>query len=450
MESNYPRESSESGASNALASPYGNRPLTIIEHLTISAFWFATNFHWGALLLILLPGDMKILAGAQKAQMLGLVTGLGAIPALIVPLISGAMSDRCRNPQGRRKPFIATGVVVNVIGLAMMAVSVSMLKSLPMYFLSYAIVQIGSNIASGAYMGVIPDVVPKSEHGKASGFMALMSQLGTLFGAIGVGMLIPSSASLIRYGLIGFILLVVGAMSYFGIKENQLQKVEPFNLGEYIRSLWISPKDHPNFAWVWFTRFLVMMGFYSIMPYVNYYLVDVVGIAQDKVESTAPILLGLILIVSSITGIYGGLISDKIGRKRVVYLSNALITIVAPMFILCHNLMSALLVGALFGLGYGAYISVDYALGTDVLPSQEDSGKDMAVWHIAMTLPQSIAAPIAGYLIAKPGFTEVPSPIPGEKPIYHYLTLGYGYIFVLCAICFALGAYLLKNVKGIR
>jgi MFS family permease len=449
MESNYPRESSESGASGVVTSPYGNRPLTLIEHLTISMFWFATNFHWGALLLILLPGDMKTLAGEHKAQMLGYVTGFGAIPALIVPLISGAMSDRCQRKEGRRKPFIATGVILNVIGLAMMASSVAVLKSLPIYFVSYAVVQIGSNIASGAYMGVIPDVVPKSEHGKASGFMALMSQIGTLFGAIGVGMLIPSSAVLLRYGLIGAILLV-GAMSYFGIKENQLKKVDPFYLGEYIRSLWISPKDHPNFAWVWFTRFLVMMGFYSIMPFVNYYLVDVVGIAQDKVDSTAPILLGLILVVSSITGIYGGLISDRIGRKRVVYLSNALITVVAPMFILCHNLISALLVGALFGLGYGAYISVDYALGTDVLPSKEDAGKDMAVWHIAMTLPQSIAAPIAGYLIAKPGFTTVPNPIPGEAPIYHYLIMGYGYIFVLCAICFALGAYLLKNVKGIR
>ena len=192
-----------------------------------------------------------------------------------------------------------------------------------------------------------------------------------------------------------------------------------------------------------------MTGFYAVMPFVNYYLVDVVGVAQDKVEGTAPILLGLILIVSSITGIYGGVVSDRIGRKRVVYLSNALITIVAPMFILCHNMPMALGVGALFGLGYGAYISVDYALGTDVLPSHEHAGKDMAVWHIAMTLPQSVAAPLAGFLIAAPGYKQLPNPVVGEDPIMHYLPLGYSFIFVLCAVCFALGAYLLRNVKGI-
>jgi MFS family permease len=433
-----------------ISSPYGNRPLTLREHIIISGFWFATNFHWGALLLILLPGDMKVLAGHNKAQMLGLVTGFGAIPALIVPLISGAMSDRCMRPEGRRKPYIAVGTMLNVIGLAMMAFSVVSLKSLIAYFCSYAVVQIGNNIASGAYMGVIPDVVPKDEHGKASGFMALMSQLGTLLGAIGVGLLIPSSMVMVRYSLIGLIMVIFGFLSYRGIKENQLVKAEPFHLREYIKSLWINPKEHPNFAWVWITRFLVMTGFYAIMPFVNYYLVDVVGIAQDHVDKTAPMLLALILIVSSFTGVYGGVISDRIGRKRVVYVSNAIIAVVAPAFILCHNFSQALLVGALFGFGYGAYISVDYALGTDVLPHKSEAGKDMAVWHIAMTLPQSIAAPIAGFLIAQPGFRETPNPVVGEPAIVHYSTLGYGYIFVLCSICFILGAYLLRNVKGIN
>ena len=123
MESNTPQ-----GSAAELASPYGNRPLRFYEHLTISGFWFGTNFLWGALLLILLPADMRALAGAHKAQILGLVLSLGAIPAIVVPLISGAMSDRCRRPEGRRKPYIATGVMLNVIGLGLMAFSVVSLK----------------------------------------------------------------------------------------------------------------------------------------------------------------------------------------------------------------------------------------------------------------------------------------------------------------------------------
>ena len=42
--------------------------------------------------------------------------------------------------------------------------------------------------------------------------------------------------------------------------------------------------------------------------------------------------------------------------------------------------------GIVFGLGYGAYISVDWALATDVLPSMDDYARDMGVWHVALTL----------------------------------------------------------------
>jgi MFS family permease len=134
----------------------------------------------------------------------------------------------------------------------------------------------------------------------------------------------------------------------------------------------------------------------------------------------------------------------------VVYIANTLIAIVAPAFVLCHNMPMALLVGALFGLGYGAYISVDYALGTDVLPSETDSGKDMAVWHIAMTLPQSLVAYPAGKLIAAAGSKMLPSAEPGAEPVVHYEVAGYAMVFILCSLCFALGAYLLRNVKGVK
>jgi MFS family permease len=402
------------------------------------------------MILILLPGDIGRLAGPEKANVLGKV-GYLAIIAIVVPLISGALSDRCKRKEGRRKPYIAVGVVLNIIGLMLMAYSVVSLKSWVAYLASYGVVQFGNNIASGAYMGIIPDVVRKDEHGKASGFMALMSQFGTLIGIIIIGIVLKSDQTFLRYGTIGFLLAISGAMSYFGIKENQLKvDLEPFKVGQYIKSLWIDPRKYPNFAWVWITRFLVMLGFYSIVPYINFYLMDVVQIPSTNVEAKASILFALILIVSSLTGIYGGLLSDKIGRKGVVYVANAVMAVIAPAFIICHNFYAALIVGAIFGLGYGAYLSVDYALGTDVLPHKEEAGKDMAIWHVAMTLPQSIGQPLASRLLTISGYTLEKSHVIGEKDIVHYSTTGYGYIFVFCTVCLALGAYLLRNLKGIK
>src|SRR4051812_15484264 len=101
-------------------SPYEGKKLTPGAHFAISSYWFATNFLWGALLVIMLPHEIKVLVPNYRAEALGLFTGAAAVVALIVPLLIGALSDRCTSRWGRRRPFIAAGVVVNLVGLAFM------------------------------------------------------------------------------------------------------------------------------------------------------------------------------------------------------------------------------------------------------------------------------------------------------------------------------------------
>jgi len=250
---------------------------------------------------------------------------------------------------------------------------------------------------------------------------------------------------MVKYFTLCVVMAGVSLITVLGVKENRLpHKPKPIAWGEYFRSLWIDPKKYPDFAWVWITRALVMLGFYAILPFVNYYLGDIIHVPNPG-ESFSKI-LALVLIASSISGIYGGVISDRIGRKKVVYLANSVIALMVLGFIFCKNLEQVFAVGLLFGLGYGAYTSVDWALGTDVLPSKADAGKEMAVWHIAMTLPQTLASSVGGLLLAAFGMVEVQEK--GEL-VSHYNLGGYAALFVLSAACFALGAYFLKNVKGV-
>jgi MFS family permease len=450
-------------------SPYEGQKLKHRQHLAISAYWFATNFLWGALLVIMLPNEMRQLAPYYRVSALGLITAISAVVALVVPLIVGALSDRCISKYGRRRPFIVAGVIVNVIGLLAMAWAFSTAPQIGSpahgakpgqwetvgvllgnagfvrFLLAYIIVQLGNNIASAAYSGIIPDLVPEQQRGAASGYMALMSQAGTLFGGAIVGTLLSPQPEWVKYAVISAVLALIASITIFGIEESPLEQ-HPGELrwGAYLKSLWIDPKKYPDFAWVWITRALVMLGFYSVLPFINYYLLDVIGIVDP--DKYAPILMGVILIASSFSGVYGGYVSDRIGRKKVVYIANATIAVMVLAFIFCRSFNQVLIAGTLFGIGFGAYTSVDWALGTDVLPTKTNAAKEMAIWHVAMTLPQSLAAPIATIIIESFGKTVTSK---GGEDIVHYTTNGYAAVFVLTAVCFSLGAFYLKNVRGV-
>jgi MFS family permease len=362
---------------------------------------------------------------------------------------------------------MAVGVGVNLIGLIMMCLAFVFSKPLPpsgshnylgtiafflqnptflIYTFAYLIVNLGNNIASAAYSGVIPDLIEQEHRGLASGYMALMTQLGTLFGAVGCGLLLGKQPEAVKYAVVCGALLLVALITILGIKETPLAIRPPkIHWPRYVKSLWIDPKKYPDFAWVWITRALVMLGFYSVIPFINYYFVDVIGI--EKPDGPASELTGILLVAAAISAIYGGILSDRIGRKKVVYIANVTIAIISISFIFCRTIPQVLVAGVIFGLGFGAYTSVDWALGTDVLPSKKNAGKEMAVWHISMTLPQAIAAPFAGELISYFGKTVKPGP---EGDIIHYTIPGYSAVFILCALCFAMGAYLLKNVRSVR
>ena len=97
--------------------------------------------------------------------------------------------------------------------------------------------------------------------------------------------------------------------------------------------------------------------------------------------------------------------------------------------------------GLVFGLGYGAYTSVDWALACDVLPSQHDYAKDMGVWHIASMVPQVVFLPLAGLLLDV--FQRV-----GQS--MGFGQLGYTVVFALACVLFVMGTVFVVKIRGVR
>jgi len=427
------------------ASPYEGTRIGIFDHLKLSSYWFGSNFAWGCFLGPVLSSEMERLAPSTSAGSLGLLYFFGALPAIFVPLIFGPLSDRCQSPSGRRKPYILGGAIIALVGIAVMATAYQGLALIP-YIGGYLVLQIGSNIALAAYSGIIPDLVPPEQRGIASGYMAVMSQVATLLGVLIGGSMVDKGLNTWLYLIIAGVFSMLVAVAYFGIRESPLTGLlPPFSLPTYLKRLWIDPRKYPDFAWVWFTRALMMLGFYAIQPYILYFLRDVIGVKNPAMAAGA--LGGIILLGAAVSGFVGGRISDHTGRKPVVIASSYIIAVAAVSLIFARNLEVALAIGVFFGLGYGAYISVDWALGADVLPNRADAGKDMAVWHVAMTLPQQLAPLISGYVLQAFMVGKI---VQDSEEVAKYGLGGYAVIFTFSALCFLLGGYLLRKVKGVK
>jgi hypothetical protein len=128
-----------------------------------------------------------------------------------------------------------------------------------------------------------------------------------------------------------------------------------------------------------------------------------------------------------------------VGRKPLVYLSGGLMALVSLVYIFVifsPSLTLTFIMGGLFGVGYGAYQAVDWALAIDVLPSGENVAKDMGIWHVALVLPQIIAPAITGLTLNALKDTS--------------LTLGYSVVFSLTALWFILGTIFVRQIRGAR
>jgi len=139
------------------------------------------------------------------------------------------------------------------------------------------------------------------------------------------------------------------------------------------------------------------------------------------------ILTGTLLIASVLSGI----LSDKFGRRKVFVMGASLVIALAFLILAFWQTWTGVqLAAAVLGIGFGAYLGVDIALITQVLPSANARGKDLGVINIANALPQ-----VVGYTTAALVIT-----------VFHSYTI----LFVLAALLASLGAVLVRQIKSVR
>jgi len=256
----------------------------------------------------------------------------------------------------------------------------------------------------------IPDHVPVRQRATVSGWVGMPIALGLVLGSILVVDVL--NQDVFRSYIVLAVLMVVLALPFvFFTPDHPLapQDREPFVWRRVASAYWISPREYPDFGWAWLTRFLTSLAIAMGTLYLLYFLRDAVHYQRlFPGQTAADGLLILILIYTGcvvLTSIVGGIISDRRGRRKMlVTVSGLLMAAAAVLLALFQTWPASLAAAVLFGMGYGAYIAVDQALITQVLPKARDRAKDLGIINIAIVCPGAIGALIAAPLVSLAGY----------------------------------------------
>ncbi|MFJ5693080.1 MFS transporter [Arthrobacter sp. NPDC093125] len=411
---------------NALAEPTTRvRPLwisgVVLVNLGINAAFFGP-------LQVLLGQQAEHFDPGQKEAILALVTGAGAAVSLVANPLVGAFSDRTTSRFGRRVPWVVVGAILGAAALIGLAGA----PNVAVMTLLWCLVQAGCNGAYAAITATIPDRVPVPQRATVGGLAATGQTLGILLGAVIAAVVTGNFA--LGYIACAAALLAGVVMYLFKSDDVPLPAGDrpPLNWTEFLVSF-VRPLRHPDFAWAWITRMLVNIGNHMVTLYLLFFLGDAVRLKETTGLEPAfgvLVLTGLYAVFLIITSVLGGRLSDRMGkRKPLVIASSAIIALASLILAFAPTWIGAIVGASVLGIGFGAYLAVDTALITQVLPHAVDRGKDLGVINIANSLPQVIAPVLAWPFISLWG--------------------GYVSLYVAAAVIGLLGAVFVVKIKGV-
>ncbi|WP_285612445.1 MFS transporter [Actinokineospora globicatena] len=340
----------------------------------------ATFVGWYGPLQVLLAKQAEVVGGAGKETVLAVVAAVGAACSMVANPAWGALSDR----SGRRLPWIIGGAVGGAGGLVLLGTATSTAGMI----IGWAVVQIALNAPFAALSAVIPDQVPTDRRGRIGGWFGLAQTVGIIAGtglALSGGTVLSGYIACAAAVVIGSIPFTVIASEH--VPDRQSTKVTMT----------------PDFRWAWATRFLINLGNAIALLYLLYYLKDEVRLPDP--DSGVFLLTAIYAAALLSTVVAGGVLSDRVGRRRVFVCAAGLIMAAAAVLLAAWPTWTgAVMAAVVLGVGFGAYTSVDFALVTEVLPTAADRGKDLGVINVANALPQVLAPVAAAPLVALGGY----------------------------------------------
>jgi MFS family permease len=414
--------------------PNAERPTALlpIGHLVrLSVYWLGLVAVINGVGIILQERIKAIVpdTGVQYTT-LGIVQVVGIVVAIVVQPTVGSISDYTISRFGRRKPYIVIGTTLNLVFLVGLATSNTVL-AVAAYV---TLLQLSSNFAQGPFQGYIPDLVPEAQVGLASAMVGMFTVLGAVIGTALASLGLAIGDFFVPTVLLGAIQF--GTM----LLLVRLDEGPPGKrrLGRSWRSVaaltWGTDiLRERSFALLVASRFFILGGSAFFIVLAVPYLERSLGLTVDGDRAAWLLAISVVAAASTVTAtVPAARIAQRTGRKRVIYAAAGISALGMTIAAVAPGPSAAIVAAILFGVGAGSFLSVDWALMTEIIP-RASSGRYMGISNVA-TATNGVAAVFVGGLIID-AFRRAGAP-----------ELGPRVVFLLAPLCFAIGALLLRPV----
>jgi MFS family permease len=372
--------------------------LPIRQLLTMSVYWLGLSSIFGGLSAIL-SGRLEftgLVAKGDAGRALFATTIVGVIVAVIVQPTIGSISDYTITRWGRRKPYIFIGSLLDVAFL----VGIAFANDLLTIAVFITLLQFSSNFAQGPFQGYVPDLVPAPQVGLASALVGVFQILGSITGAaIGA---IAIATKQFELGLVALALveLVTMLAVVSSVRDGPIAKARG---GRSWRSIaaetWGTDilREH-SFLWLVGSRLAILMAGGVLINLATFYLARSQSLTETETGQAYLVLVALVGLGTLVAVVPAARISDRIGRKKVIYASCAIGACGLAIVAVAPNMAIVDVGAAAYGISGGIFLAVDWALMTDIIP-KASSGRYMGMSNVATASSGILAVAIGGTIM---------------------------------------------------
>lgn len=418
-------------------SDVGSRPTRLLptSHVVqLSLYWLGLVGVFQGINIILQERVDDLVPADVVGSALGAMQLLGVVIAVLVQPTVGSISDYTTSRWGRRKPYIVIGSVLDVVFLLGIATSQTYLSVAAFLVL----LQLSSNFAQGPFQGYVPDLVPAPQVGLASALVGMMSVLGVMAGTIVAAWGTAVGDFFWPTMTLGLIELLTMLALFVRIDEGRAARDRAGrSWREVALEAWgTDVLRERSFLFLVGSRFFILGGSSLVVNLAARYMERSHGLASDERATWYVLMVGLGALATVLATIPAGRLSDRVGRKRVIYAACAFVVAGLVVVAVAPAMPLALPGAALLGIGTGSFLAVDWALMTDIIP-KASSGRYMGLSNVA-TATNGVVATFAGGLIVDALFRA------GSPDVGPRLAIASGVAWL------ALGAALLRPVDERR